>query len=267
MDYKIIAMDFDGTLLTSDKKVTEKTRNMLLEYKNNGYITFGVTGRVLSRVKSCCDINIFDYLILGNGSYIYNVKKNSTELAQTIKGDTLKSISKHFADIKIWYLSLERYYMYNDKEPKTEDYAINIKDESEIKEPIGKIVIFPKNNEDIVEHVKYINNNFGELELCEMTDTDKSRKTNWIEVTPKGVNKLETLKLLCQKLNISISQVVFFGDAGNDLPLIGQVGLGVAMGNAIEEVKNKAKAVTLSNDEDGIAVFLENLKKNRSKFI
>lgn len=73
----------------------------------------------------------------------------------------------------------------------------------------------------------------------------------------KGTNKLETLKKLCLKLDIDINEVIFFGDGGNDLSIISNVGLGVAMENALEEVKNKAKKITLSNDEDGIAYFLE----------
>ena len=58
---------------------------------------------------------------------------------------------------------------------------------------------------------------------------------------------------------VSIDEVIFFGDSTNDLPLISKVGLGVAMGNALEEVKDQAKEITLSNDKNGIARFLEKL--------
>lgn len=66
---------------------------------------------------------------------------------------------------------------------------------------------------------------------------------------------METLKKLCLKLDIDINEVIFFGDGGNDLSIISNVGLGVAMENALEEVKNKAKKITLSNDEDGIGYY------------
>ncbi len=75
MNYKIISMDFDGTLLTSDKKVTDKTKQVLLKYKNENYIIIGATARNLASASNVCDINMFDYLILNNGSYIYMMQK------------------------------------------------------------------------------------------------------------------------------------------------------------------------------------------------
>ena len=70
MEYKIISMDFDGTLLTSNKRITDKTKKTLLKYKKNNYFIIGVTSRVLASVKEVCDLNMFDYLILNNGAYI-----------------------------------------------------------------------------------------------------------------------------------------------------------------------------------------------------
>ena len=79
MNYKIISMDFDGTLLTSDKQVTEETRKTLMELKEKSYIIIGITARILPSVKNVCDINMFDYLILNNGNSLYDVK-NKKEL-------------------------------------------------------------------------------------------------------------------------------------------------------------------------------------------
>ena len=259
MNYKLISMDFDGTLLTSDKKVTKRTKDILLKYKDNNYIIVGITGRNLSRVKACCDINIFDYLILCNGSYIYNVNNDSMKLINYIKKDIVKNITDYFKNIlyELWYLSSEKYYIYNSKEQFTEDYFISIKNISEIKEQIGKIILFPKDNKDIKLYKEYIDNNFCEIVTFEMTNTDNNSNTKWLEINPKGIDKFETLKLLCNKLDISTNEVIFFGDGTNDLSVISQVGLGVAMRNALQEVKKQAKDITLSNDEDGIATFLE----------
>ena len=62
MKYKLIATDFDGTLLTDDKKITIETKNILKNIENK-YIIVGSTARNLGSVKSVCDINIFHYLI------------------------------------------------------------------------------------------------------------------------------------------------------------------------------------------------------------
>lgn len=93
-----------------------------------------------------------------------------------------------------------------------------------------------------------------------MSDTDNNSR-KWLALNPKGINKLETLKGLCQKMNVNINKVIFFGDGANDLSIISQVGLGIAMENALDEVKEQAKEITLSNDNDGIAYFLDNIKE------
>lgn len=73
------------------------------------------------------------------------------------------------------------------------------------------------------------------------------------------INKLSSLKYILHGLGTSIDRVMFFGDDVNDIELIKECGIGVAMGNAIEKVKNVANYITSTNEEDGIAVFLNQL--------
>ena len=103
---------------------------------------------------------------------------------------------------------------------------------------------------------------FNDIDVIEMSDTDNKNNREWLVLNNKGTNKLETLKILCEKLDIPIDKVIFFGDSTNDLSIIGQVGIGIAMGNALEEVKKQSKYITLSNDNDGIAYYLEKYKNN-----
>ena len=85
-----------------------------------------------------------------------------------------------------------------------------------------------------------------------MLDTDNNSFKKWIALNPKGIDKFKALEVLCNKIGINLEEVIFFGDSANDLSIINKVGLGVAMGNALTEVKKQAKEITLSNDEDGI---------------
>ena len=80
--------------------------------------------------------------------------------------------------------------------------------------------------------------------------------SRWIAINPGKLNKYESLKLLGTNLSIETDEMIFFGDSRNDLEVIQGVGCGVAMGNAISDIKEKAKYVTLTNNEDGIKVFL-----------
>ncbi len=263
MDYKIISMDFDGTLLTSNKKVTNRTKKILLEYKNKNYIIVGITARNLASASNVCDINMFNYLILNNGSYIYDVKNNNTININSLDRKIVINITNYFKDIveQIDYCSLNKYYNYKKAITQNRDYDVPINSIDEINEIIGRMNIVLKNNDEINKHKEILENTFENIDVFVMSDTDNKSDRKWLVVHPKGMNKFETLKALCSKLNISVDEVIFFGDSTNDLSIISQVGLGVAMENALNEVKEQAKKVTLSNDNEGIAYFLENLKK------
>ena len=74
----------------------------------------------------------------------------------------------------------------------------------------------------------------------------------FIEVMAKDIDKAASLKVLADSLNIRPEEIISFGDGYNDLSLIEFSGLGVAMGNAVDEVKQRANYITLSNDDEGI---------------
>ena len=93
---KIIAMDFDGTLLPSNKRITDRTRECLIKLKNKHYIIIGVTARNLLSVKGVLDVNLFDYIVLNNGSDIYYVKKDKIENIICIENETVEKIYSLF---------------------------------------------------------------------------------------------------------------------------------------------------------------------------
>jgi len=262
MGYKIIATDFDGTLLTSNKRVTQKTKNTLLKLKNNQYTIAGVTARNLSSVKKVCDINMFDYLILNNGCYLYDVEKAEGNYIRSISEDIITKITTYFKKIAqgIDYISSDKYYMYR-KNGRTDfrDFIVEVEDNTQINDKISRMNIFAQNEEEAWAYKKYIDDNFNEVDCIVMQDTDNKKDKRWVAINPKNQNKYTTLEMLCDDLKVSTDEAIFFGDSTNDIEIIENVGLGVAMGNALKQVKAKAKTVTLSNDEDGVAVFLESI--------
>lgn len=94
----------------------------------------------------------------------------------------------------------------------------------------------------------------------ELPDCDMVRFSDgaWYKITKKGATKESAIKMICDKCGINLSNVIAFGDDHADIEMLKLAGLGVAMGNAIKEVKAAADIVIGSNDEDGIAVYLEN---------
>ena len=158
MNYKIISMDFDGTLLTSDKKVTDKTKQVLLKYKNDNYVIIGVTARTLASVSNVCDINMFNYLILNNGSYIYDVENSEEININNIDRKIAIDITNYFKDYaeQIDYCSLNKYYIYKKKIEQNKDFLVPINSIDEINETIGRMNIFINDKEKLIVYKEYI---------------------------------------------------------------------------------------------------------------
>ena len=258
---KIIAMDFDGTLLTSDKKVSENARNCLIDLKNKSYIIIGVTARNLMSVKNVLDISLFDYIILNNGSDVYYVKEDKIKNISSINHDMVIKIYDLFKDgsYQIDFCTPYNYLIKTNNKIDARPFIKYIDDINEVDESVSRMNVFFDDANAIEENKNLLTNTFENISAVKMLDTDKANSRLWLTINPLNVNKLNTLKMICNELNCSVKEVIFFGDGENDLILIENVGISVAMGNAIEIVKEKASFVTLSNDDDGIAEFLKKI--------
>ena len=264
MRYKIIATDFDGTLLTKEKKVTNENKSAIEDCRKEGCKIIGVTARNISSVKGTCDVNMFDYLVSNNGACIYDVKNEKIEYLFSIKGTVASDITSYFYDISngIDYCTAENYYSIKYKVPNKRSFHFEIGSLSEVKGQIARMNIFVNNLEEVEQFKKVIADRyFDDVYAITMVDTDKSGEKKWVSINPKGCNKAYTLGYLAKKLNIDTKDVVFFGDGQNDIEVIKSVGLGVAMGNALDEVKANADDVTLTNEESGVAKYIMKLIK------
>ena len=123
------------------------------------------------------------------------------------------------------------------------------------------------NGSDIYDVDKEIIKNYKNVNVTNMSNTAQLNSKFWLIINPNGINKLKTLELLCDDLKTIPNKVIFFGDGENDLPIIKGVGLGIAMKNAENIVKENADDITLSNDKEGVANYLEKylIEKKNSK--
>ena len=99
---------------------------------------------------------------------------------------------------------------------------------------------------------------YREMKEQEWPDIDIACSADtFLEIFPKGTTKGTALAAICSRLNIDLKATIAFGDHELDIPLIETAGVGVAMGNAIKELKDKADFVTKTNNEAGVAFALE----------
>ena len=264
MNYKLIAMDFDGTLLRDDKTISENTKNILKLYKDLGYLIVGVTARTLKSAKDVIPLDIFNYLIINNGASIYNVDEDSMIYQGTIDKVTAKAITDEIESLceQIDYITDNIYYIYINKKESNLDFIRDISSIDEIDEPVARMNTFLKDIDKVKDYYELISTKYDRVNCFIMQDSDSINK--WLVINPKGVNKANTLKELGKIENISLDEMIFFGDGLNDLEVMKEVGLSVAMGNALEVIKENAKDIAKSNNEDGIVDFLDK-KLNRQK--
>lgn len=264
MDYKLIAMDFDGTLLRDDKTISENTKNILKLYKDLGYLIVGVTARTLASIKEVVPVDIFNYLIINNGVSIYNVNDDNMIYQGTIDINDAKDITNGIEDYcdQIDYITDNIYYTYLQKKKSNLDFIKDIDSIDEIDEQVARMNLFLKDKSKVNDYFKLIKTKYENIKCFIMQASDSTDK--WIVLNPKGVNKANTLKELGKMEDISLDEMIFFGDGLNDLEVMKEVGLSVAMGNALEVIKENAKDIAKSNNEDGIVDFLDK-KLNRQK--
>lgn len=263
MDYKIVAIDMDGTLLNSKGEVSERTEKAIHKAIDKGVNIVISTGRILRSAKAASDkLMLNNYIIACNGGIIVDKFDNIIH-SLPIEVDSIE---------KIMYLGKKHgvyYHFYNEETLYSNTYVQKIADYYSDREHKLDIKIFKEekeilNSKDLkVYKFLFIDNDLEKLnvlrkELKQETSIEVS--TSWLnnlEVMDKNASKGMGLKVLCKKLHISKDQVIAIGDNENDLSMLKFAGLGVSMGNASDLVKKSAKYITSTNDEDGVAKVIE----------
>ena len=250
---KLIGTDFDGTLLNDDKEVPKENIEYFKKAKRKGIKIVGITGRTLESVKQAIgDISIFDYLILNNGSNIYDVKNNKIIYENSIPLKIVKEITNFINDKthQFSYCTFSSYFIYKNFHDQKLSFIKEIKNPEEIDLPISKINIYLEDQSTIYDDYKKMCNYFPSTRVIIMQDSDSEKK--WLVVTPDDLNKKESLKRLSKEIDVSLEDMVFFGDGLNDLSMFEVFTHSYATANAVYEIKAMSEEVIGSNDEDGV---------------
>lgn len=282
--YKLIVSDMDGTLLNSNREINDENIKAIKRAQSMG-IEFAIaTGRPYSMVKDFLKKHDLKCAVIGcNGAQIVD-KDGKLVKSYYLKFDTL---------VKLILLAEEENCMYNillDKNiytqlPKRAVWEIlrlsranYNKDSGFVKSTINFIRFIFRNlnmNESIHE---YILNEKPDVYKIDIMKADllkieqlneklkllndiyiTSSYKNNIEVSAIGVSKGNAVIKFAESLGIRREEIVSFGDNYNDMSMIEAAGIGVAMGNAEEEIKLAADFITLTNNESGVAYGINKL--------
>lgn len=259
MAIKLIALDLDGTLLTSDKQISEANKKALQAARELGVYVVLTTGRPLQAIGTFLEeldlLGENQYSITFNGGLVQeNTGRILDKTGFTI--EDVRAIRRVTNDLD---LPLDVLY-------GGDVYSLPAVHESLYLTANPLLNKIPVTDEELPEDFVYnkavsaVDATFLDVqipkipaELYQRFEIFKSRDI-LLEWSPKGVHKANGLAKLIGHLGINQSEVMACGDEGNDLSMIEWAGMGVAMANATEEIKSAANVVLpRTNDEDGIA--------------
>ena len=268
MTYKLIALDLDGTLKSSKKQILPKTKTILQELAKKGIIIVLASGRPTAGMYNEANELELDklggYLLSFNGAKVVNYQ-NKEIIYQNIYD---ASIAHNVYDCaKKFNLAV---MTYTDELILTEDENDKyVRIESDINhmpikhvDDLKKAINFSVNKVLLTGEPDYVESILDVFKAPFENTLSIYRSTPFfIEVMGKNIDKAASLQRLIEKLGIKQEEVISFGDGYNDLTMIKFAGLGVAMENSVDDVKQFADYVTLSNDDEGIYECLKMLNE------
>ncbi|MGN1392944.1 MAG: Cof-type HAD-IIB family hydrolase [Succinivibrionaceae bacterium] len=269
--YQLIATDMDGTLLTSKREISPRTITALAEAMKRGIKVVLSTGRPIEGIQLYIDklggCGVGRYAIGFNGAVVYELTNPlSIKVSNCIHGSDVRKLfhrAKEFGVLTHGFsvsrgLLIQKLNTWSDIEITYNklDYSIVDFDDVDENESFYKYMFLGNKEQlDIIEN--QIDDLRSEYTVLRSMDC-------FIEFLNKKASKGYALQQLADLLDISMSDTVAFGDAQNDEHMLEVAGLSVAMGNSVELLKKKADIVTATNDEDGLAIIVENiLQKDR----
>lgn len=260
MEYKLIAVDMDGTLLNNSGEITPKTVEAIKKATESGAIFSVSTGRPIQGVDKYNHVlELKAPIITYNGAMIVDSETREILFEQGLEREDAKKIlelgRKYDTTMCVW--SANKLYG-NKLNDKIHDYKklsgvepILIEDyEALLAQGITKILWYDE-KESINQWQQELQSvDFGSVTFC-------TSKPVFLEFFNSKVSKAVAMEKIGQIYHIDSKEMIAIGDGKNDLSMIEYAGLGVAMGNAEEVVKEAAQYITASNEEDGIAEVIE----------
>ena len=264
MDFKLIALDIDGTLLNSNKELTPHTRYALIEAQRQGKRIIIASGRhPVGVVPLANDLMLGRYggfIMAFGGGKIIDFTTGKTVVSKLFPKEYLPDIVGVLKDSNITVMVHDERKIFANN--RVNDYTYVERDIlkmdmiavddfiSAVNFDINKILLAGEPDE-LDKYQEILSKRYDGL-----LDVYKSAPY-FLEIMPFGVSKGSMLPLLLEKLGVNKDELIAFGDNYNDMTMIGYAGFGVAMSNGEEEVKKIANYVCESNDDDGIAKTLE----------
>ena len=266
MKYKLIAMDLDGTLNNDEKQITEVTKAALMAAQQKGVRLALASARPspgLYRERDALRLQDHEGILMSyNGGRIVDAASGKVLFETSMPLDETKAVLRELEKLPVtpilddgvqFYVTDRNAYMVEYECWNNQMVCSEVENLADFLS-FAPVKILMSVQPDLLKDVQAQIAAFLPEDL-----TVVQTAAFYLEVIPKVINKGQGIHDICRTLDISPEEVIAFGDAANDIPMLQAAGVGVAMGNAAEAVKAAADKITLTNNEDGIAAALAEL--------
>ena len=267
MNYKLVAIDMDGTLLKSDKTLHPGTIRDIEEAAANGVQSVYCSGRSVVEIKPYLkDLPSMRYGVCASGALVYDFKEEHIIFSKEIpskyaviasdiakKYDAMPHFLADNSTACIHHVTHMDDYNMGVYQPLFMEVAKKVDDmsvEAASRLSIPKVNLYFRTNADRKSAYEELKN----LPLTFATVGDTV-----LEMTAPGVSKAFGVNVLANRLGISMEEIIGIGDSDNDREMLSAVGFAVAMGNAEEEILQMSRLVTADNDHNGVGEAIRKL--------
>lgn len=264
MSYEIIVLDIDGTLVNSEKVITPYTLKVLTNLQKVGKKIALASGRpvqgIIGHANTLRLNNFGGYILAYNGGSVIDTRTNEVIYSKYFPNDIISEICEELKSTNITVNTYEndKIIMGNAINKYSDIEARIIGLETKFVKDFGCYVTFNVNKlllagdpADILKLEKLFSEKYkGVIGVFRSEEF-------FLELVPLGIDKAKSIDVLLKKLGLTSEQCIACGDGYNDITMIQYAGLGVAMGNAVDEVKAAADIITATNDQDGVAKIIE----------
>lgn len=269
MIYRLLALNIDGTLLQSNGKLQKSTKEAVDYVKNKGIYVTLVTSRSFPSAKRVAKaLKLDTFIVTHRGAYIAN-SYDKTILVRRIPEDITFEVVRFLEGLPCQMRVVHEKYSIanklkfrnnlmarmnvnmNDPIFYSQQFVEYISDEL-MNDPCAalNIEVYFEESGELDDVTEALRNTYSEIDLIKL-------ENNRIDIVPKGVSKLNGLLFLGEQLGIKRNEMVAIGDSLDDLEMIEEVGLGVAMGNSPHELKRSADWVTRTNNQHGVGYMVK----------
>ncbi|MBC2102871.1 HAD family phosphatase [Listeria marthii] len=276
MTTQAIILDIDGTLLNDDKKISTETKKALITAQQNGVKLILASGRPTTGMHLYAEqLEMEKYhglLVSYNGAKVVDCQTKEELFNQALTVAEGKAVLEHMKNFEVKVMIDKDDYMYvND----VFDCYVSYKGEEiniiQYESRGGNFKLCEK--DDLAAFLDYriskiltagdpayMQENYQAM-MAPFKDSLNCVFTAdfYFEFTAQGIDKAKALDTVLTPMGISPENIIAFGDGHNDITMVEYAGTGIAMSNAVPELKAAASSITLSNNEDGIAHVLNSL--------